>query len=61
MEIVGTTEVARMLGVSRQRVLQLAARPGFPEPLGRLPKGNVWRKDDVKSWAAEKGREVRDD
>lgn len=50
----GTAEAAELLGVSRQRVLQLAQQPGFPEPVAVLRMGKVWRADDVKAWAASR-------
>lgn len=49
-ELVGTHEIAAMLGVSRQRVLQLAQTPGFPAPVARLKVGNVWVKHQVSAW-----------
>lgn len=55
-DLVGTAEVAAMLGVSRQRVLALAKRGDFPSPLAVLSMGNVWRGSDVRKWAAERGR-----
>lgn len=45
-----------MLGVSRQRVGQLAARPDFPEPLDVLAMGKVWAADDIRRWATDRGR-----
>lgn len=51
-------DIARRLGVSRERVRQLAQRDDFPEPLGRLGRGQVWRWADVEAWAHETGREV---
>jgi len=50
-ELMGTAEVALLLGVSRQRVLQLASRAGFPEPVAVLRMGNVWRGAEVREWA----------
>lgn len=54
--LAGTHEIAAMLGVSRQRVLQLAGTPGFPAPAARLKVGQVWVKADVERWAEERGR-----
>lgn len=45
-----------MLGVSRQRVQQLIARPDFPKPDVVLAMGKVWRRDDVTAWAKAHGR-----
>lgn len=55
-ELVGATEIADLLGVTRQRVQQLANDPGFPEPVARLKMGNVWVLEDVIAWAERTGR-----
>lgn len=55
-DLVTGAEAARRLGVSRQRLQQLAARDDFPEPLGVLGRANVWRSSDVAEWAATQGR-----
>ena len=54
--LTGATEIGRLLGISRQRVQQLAAQPGFPEPVAVLAMGKVWREDDVIAWAKARGR-----
>lgn len=51
IEVVGTAEVASMLGVSRQRVLQLSKAEAFPAPLARLSMGNVWLAEDIREWS----------
>lgn len=51
--LVGAGEIARLLGVSRQRVQQLAQRPDFPEPVAVLDMGKVWSSADVERWVAE--------
>lgn len=50
-EIVGMTEVAEMLGVSRQRVSALRSRPEFPAPVQTLAAGPIWRKGDLTTFA----------
>ena len=55
-DLVTGSEAARRLGVSRQRLQQLAARPDFPDPLGVLGRANVWRDADIAAWAAEHDR-----
>jgi len=55
-ETVGAAEIARMLGVSRQRVSQLTGQAGFPEPWLRLRMGKVWLAQDVCDWAEQQGR-----
>lgn len=43
----GVSEVAELLGVSRQRVAQLRTKRGFPAPVAELRSGPVW---DVSSF-----------
>ena len=52
----GTAEIAKLLGVSRQRVSQLSHSEGFPEPVVRLAAGPVWQTADIEHWARETGR-----
>lgn len=40
----------RLGGVSRQRVQQIIAKPGFPPPYDELQMGKVWRIADVEAW-----------
>ncbi|MBM7081996.1 helix-turn-helix transcriptional regulator [Micromonospora humidisoli] len=47
----GPGELAALFNVSRQRVLQITRRPGFPEPLARLIGTTVWDADEVDEWA----------
>lgn len=58
--LVGAYEIAELLNVSRQRVSQLTAAAGFPEPVVELHAGRIWRKEDVIAWARSKGRIVDD-
>lgn len=55
MELMGTTEIGQMLGVSKQRADQLTQVKGFPKPAAELAQGRVWRRRDVERWA-EKNR-----
>lgn len=57
-EFAGAHEVAQMLGVSRQRVFQLAARDDFPRPVAVLKATRVWRTEDVLAWADERDRRL---
>lgn len=54
--LMGVAEVAALLGVSRQRVTQLAKTDGFPSPASKLASGPVWESADVEKWARETGR-----
>lgn len=58
-ELAGAAEIAKMLGVSRQRVFQLTSRPTFPAPVATLAMGKVWRAGDVIEWAKDSQREIR--
>lgn len=49
-ELVGAPEAAALLGVSRQRVHQLATREDFPAPLARLGAGSVWDGAAIRSF-----------
>jgi hypothetical protein len=55
-ELVNATEVARRLGLSGERVRQLAAAGTLPPAVGRVGRNNVWRWDDVQDWAVAVGR-----
>jgi len=55
-DVMGTSEVAAHLGVSRQRVLVIAKQDGFPKPLAVLKMGNVWRGEDIRRWASTRER-----
>jgi predicted DNA-binding transcriptional regulator AlpA len=50
-DLVTAVDVAEMLGVSRQRVHQLAAREDFPDPLLHLG-GPIWVRPAVEAFAA---------
>jgi hypothetical protein len=52
-ELVGASEVAGMLGVSRQRVHQLREHPSFPVPLVEVAMGPLWDARAVQAFAAE--------
>lgn len=56
--MVSTAEIARLLGVTRQRVQQLAKTPAFPRPAATLGMGNVWHTADIRAWASETGRRL---
>lgn len=51
-KIAGVTEVARMLGISRQRVSTLSKRSDFPMPLAELASGPIWRVGDLSTFAS---------
>jgi prophage regulatory protein len=49
-QLMGVTEVATKLGISRQRVTQLADSPGFPQPVAVLASGRIWEAGDLDLW-----------
>jgi predicted DNA-binding transcriptional regulator AlpA len=49
---------AEALGVSRQRVQQLASDPDFPAPTAVLKGGSIWEREAVQAWAERTGRAV---
>ena len=57
----GTAEIRRGLGVSRQRAQQIVSHPSFPEPFDILAMGKVWKREGVEAWAREHGRVIADD
>lgn len=56
----GVSEVAALFGVSRQRVAELRAKPGFPAPLSELAAGPVWKVSSLQrfleTWDRRPGR-----
>ena len=56
----GVSEVASLLGVSRQRVAELRAKEGFPAPIAEVSSGPVWKVSSLnlflRDWARKPGR-----
>ncbi|MBM3679011.1 MAG: helix-turn-helix domain-containing protein [Actinobacteria bacterium] len=55
-DLVTTAEAARRLGLSRERVRQLAQRADFPRPLGKVGNAVVWRWTDIEEWRRHRRR-----
>jgi len=51
--LMGQMEIAERLGVTRQRVQQLIAKPNWPEPFDVLAMGKVWWIKDIDDWIRE--------
>lgn len=69
-ELVGSAEVAGLLGVTKQRVHQLVQRgeanvPPVPAPVAVLAGGAVWRRNDwllfLEAWPRRSGRPRKSD
>lgn len=59
-DVVGTTEVAELLGVTRQRIHELRKADRFPEPMVELAAGPIWLKPAIvafdERWERKAGR-----
>jgi predicted DNA-binding transcriptional regulator AlpA len=56
LDLMGTHEIAKRLGVSRARADQLLRQKGAPDPVAVLRQGRVWLKRDVEAWMRKIGR-----
>ncbi len=57
IDVVGTWEIAEMIGVSRQRVDKISRTDaGFPDPAAELRSGRIWWRTDVVAWMSSTGR-----
>jgi predicted DNA-binding transcriptional regulator AlpA len=55
--LVGVAEIARMLGVSRQRVDAITRTDSsFPAPEVELTAGRVWRREEIEDWSRQHRR-----
>ncbi|OBJ96822.1 hypothetical protein [Mycobacterium sp. 1245852.3] len=50
LDLIGVTEIAGELGVSRQRAGKLAEDPDFPAPVLRTAAGRLYTRDSVKAF-----------
>jgi hypothetical protein len=56
MDLLGVAEIAELLGVTTQRVDQLAGASSFPVPAAELEAGRIWQRTDIETWARATGR-----
>jgi hypothetical protein len=57
LDLVGISEIADMLGVTRQRADKLSRVDStFPDPVADLRGGRIWLRVDVVAWIKESGR-----
>ena len=54
-ELLGLSEVAELLGVTKRTALNYTAREEFPEPVAELAMGPVWKKRDFGITGEPKG------
>jgi len=57
-QLVGATEIAKRLGLSRPQIVHTWRRRygEFPEPVLVLDMGHLWYWPDVESWLKRTGR-----
>lgn len=62
-ELAGVTELAKIFGVSKQRMSELRAREDFPAPIAELAAGPVWKVANLRrfldGWERKPGRPRR--
>ena len=51
--LLGTSEVAVVLGVSKQRIHALRKNKKFPQPIATLAATPIWDKRDITAFLAE--------
>ncbi len=56
--LVGVREIAKLLGLSRQRADQLVRTKGFPDPVAELASGRIWERAAIVRWAHDTGRSI---
>lgn len=61
MRLMGTAEIAKALGVGRQRAYVISRQRGFPEPLATLEMGAVWDAEVVEAWIREHRPKLAED
>lgn len=52
-DLVGLSEIADLLGVHKRTAQEYVNRKDFPEPLGQVAAGRVWRREDVIAWGEQ--------
>lgn len=52
-DILGTSEVAEVLGVSKQRIHSLRQTIDFPEPMLQLASTPLWDRQEVMAFLAK--------
>lgn len=50
-DVLGLSDLAKLLGVTKRTAANYANRPDFPAPLAELDRGRVWARADVEAWA----------
>ncbi len=56
LELVGLTEAAGLMSISKQRLSQLSVRQDFPSPVAELKCGKIWLKEDILKFDSSRSR-----
>lgn len=57
-QVVALAELAQMLGVTKNRAMQVSRKMTFPAPLGDLSVGRIWSYEAVVEFCETTGRKV---
>jgi len=57
-DYIGVTEIAELLGCTRQNARKLVANTTFPPAMHLSGHASIWRAVDVVDWSIENGREL---
>jgi predicted DNA-binding transcriptional regulator AlpA len=53
IEVLGVSEIGKLLGISRQAADEASRRPGFPEPYAIVQsRRRFWLPEEVEEWIA---------
>ena len=57
-QVVALAELTQMLGVTKNRAMQISRKSDFPAPLGDLSVGRIWSYEAVVEFCQATGRKV---
>ena len=57
-QVIALAELTQMLGVSKNRAMQVSRKSDFPAPLGDLSVGRIWSYEAVVEFCEATGRRV---
>ena len=57
-QVVALAELTQMLGVTKNRAMQISRKSDFPAPLGELSVGRIWSYEAVVEFCQATGRKV---
>jgi predicted DNA-binding transcriptional regulator AlpA len=56
LELMASGDIAKLLGITQQRVDQLSRTGKMPEPVATVSLGRIWLRSEIEAWARETGR-----